>query len=1243
MFFKERVMRIFSFRFFLLNLFLLFSVNLCLATVNFGSRDSKINVLAGARLNVGSGNLSIDGTLSQETGGLVTGNSFSFDNGVLEQGAAESLLNGTFNPSATEVLQFTGNGVLRGEPGSLIYGVLISGLNNIISGQPTFVLPISLLNGSSEVVLDLQEALSQSLSLNGGRAVLKGDLALCDDVKIVGPGTVDLNNRQLSLGGAYKEHWSDDIVFERAASLVLTGSVSLDASWYFNSDSNISGNGAILDLSNNGKIVVGANTALYLEDIVIKGLGDTLGKIIFTSNTSKLYMSKVELALGSNYTITLGQIVVDGTSLFNHGPYQFNINTAANLTVDGVTLWLEPLSIEGAGGGNLNVSRPIYTSGSYSTTNVAANIADGTLTFLNDAIIKRAVQSSGGGNVDPAEQQLISGSVDTDVTMNYFIFLPANASMNFTGTAGVTLNGNGSVITFADVDFPQFIVQPGVTITLQDITLNNINNQTFQIFPGGRINIGDNVTFGFGEDVTFTAPAFNVLTGGSLTLVGAEGSTVLTLYDPVNPTSPILNIGNSTLTLANMSLTGIGHIIYGPDNLIALTGDAGANIDVNNGLNFKADGHDNNLTFIEDAITLSGLVVFGDKAVNELHVRFALINGLTAERIAAMERYPLLAISGGPGFIIGGVTGSSRLIFDDPYVVINLLDSNSIQLDTNAHLQYEELEVRTYPIKQLSSRVLDDGVQMHGLKIDNSFIRARLNRQNASINAAKNSVLKQVALDQDIQEILGQDSELVTDLRGISSEHINGFAEKDPLKIRKELLKMERAKLLDAGMTRSKGRYTPRSEVVEPASYDQQYSGQYVNSSEPFFGNIEMRNSQFDNFSVDPFLDLGLYMKQGSQILQGMADVSFVRNKHTVNIIGRDNKISVQREMHFSNNLLIDKNSSVEFNFVPTGYENPTLVFDAGSVIQVSENSTLIFSGNGKVVLSEGVIIHLLATEDSKTKEISNKSTLILTDGAVLDFADGANSKIDGIGNIIVQRAAAIRPSNAGSLVIGSSITDEISLNVTDNAQICLENPYINGISRISLQKMVTNLNFEKGGMLIVGANSIFELNVLNGAIANGVVTALSFGDNGFLVVKDNGYFRFAENRSETGSQKNYDFSWVGFLSNIRGGGYVEYKNISASKSFTGQVVGTSPELFTDVSNMTFEHLAYLLVDQLPVELADSIWYIKPNGLGVVITKNNVKVNLIAGDIIDREDEKGNIYGINNDKEFKITANGVRS
>jgi hypothetical protein len=76
----------------------------------------------------------------------------------------------------------------------------------------------------------------------------------------------------------------------------LTGSVALSGRWTFLGTNNLQGNGAVLDLSQGGQLVVPNDSLLYINDLYIRGLGNgSLGQIVLGGPTASIRTSNVFL------------------------------------------------------------------------------------------------------------------------------------------------------------------------------------------------------------------------------------------------------------------------------------------------------------------------------------------------------------------------------------------------------------------------------------------------------------------------------------------------------------------------------------------------------------------------------------------------------------------------------------------------------------------------------------------------------------------------------------------------------------------------------------------------------------------------------------------------------------------------------------------------------------------------------------------------------------------------------------
>jgi hypothetical protein len=285
-----------------------------------------------------------------------------------------------------------------------------------------------------------------------------------------------------------------------------------------------------------------------------------------------------------------------------------------------------------------------------------------------------------------------------------------------------------------------------------------------------------------------------------------------------------------------------------------------------------------------------------------------------------------------------------------------------------------------------------------------------------------------------------------------------------------------------------------------------------------------------------------------------------------------------------------------------------------------------------------------LATEDVKSKQILDRSSFILQDGAVLDFVNGAEASIRGIGNLTLQNGGFIKPTVPCSLLVGDDNLDDIELKVYGNSEICLDLPDATGVAKMSLQKADLSLYFQNGGMLTIGQNGLFELNVSGDQFSTGLIKELSFGHNGYLYIKAGGTFSFAPSRIEFQGNRDYSFAWKGSQSNISGMGLIKYVGYPGDVGFVAKLNTESEALFTDIDQLHFEDLAKYLVNKLP-SLNVSIWFDKPDGTSAVRTKNNVNVALLAGDKIYSDDKTtGEIFGRDvTRKSFTITADGKKS
>ena len=208
-----------------------------LSNVTFGSRQSAIKIASGAALNVSSPDnvFSVDGTLViGDPLTSVAGNQIAFDDGVLEYNGSEAQITGKYDPDVDpEEVILDGDASFDAEPGTAIQKITVIGQNNRVEGQPFLSDIIEMTDSSTTLSIATQSTLNKDIDLQGGKLFLYDDLRLADDVRFLNGGTVNLQDRQLTLGGYYSSAWTGDITWESATDLALAGDLAIGGTWTF--------------------------------------------------------------------------------------------------------------------------------------------------------------------------------------------------------------------------------------------------------------------------------------------------------------------------------------------------------------------------------------------------------------------------------------------------------------------------------------------------------------------------------------------------------------------------------------------------------------------------------------------------------------------------------------------------------------------------------------------------------------------------------------------------------------------------------------------------------------------------------------------------------------------------------------------------------------------------------------------------------------------------------------------------
>ncbi|MBS1987676.1 hypothetical protein JST56_01660 [Candidatus Dependentiae bacterium] len=1118
---------------------LLSSVDSVFCRINFSSRDAALKVGNKGRLNVSSSNFEVDGTLVTKQGASVEGNDFLFSDGILENNGTEVIMTATYVPTGNDSLELRGNGRFKVEPGTVIHQLTVFGADNRLEGQPLFANPINLNDSTTTLTIAIQNKLNNDINLTGGILKLDDDLDLADDTQLNGPGTIKLNRRTLGLGGFYSKPWSSSLHFDSATDMNLTGSVALSGRWTFLGTNNLQGNGAVLDLSQGGQLVVPNDSLLYINDLYIRGLGNgSLGQIVLGGPTASIRTSNVFFEFDTTYNFTTGGIYVDGVTTFVLKENDLIFDQQAKLTVDRTTLWLDVPNQDCGALGALRPPLPVFISHIWNNSNVLANISGGTLELLGTGTIKEIADKSLVA-VLGSDSCLFSGPITTTVTLNNSIFVACNQVIRI--DANICLDGCGQTIYFANTKKPQFIISENVTLCLRNINFSRINDTTFDFRTGARVNIEHSVAWEFSENVTFSTNFIKLVdeTGFNIfTLRGLSGRKKIS-FRSINPAlATLLDLQDNTLLLQSVELNGLGAITHLDSEIagaIALSGEAAVDIDVDTDMNFVVETVDNDMVLLKDSLRISGSILFGDCPCNALHIKSAFTDPVV-ERPGVTSGNPLVVLSGNPGLFVTSELGVAGVFFDDLSISVRNIHGNAFIVDDQSLINCKRLEILDNPIKQSSTEFRLEAIELFGQKIDPSFIRSPLNRAfygKVPVTALHLAREREREMFQENEQAI-LDQLTAENLRPLGKKKQNGRRKKRELdELLEQTLKSEASNVDDQALklpddhetadhvdirkpAGKQQKQTPRNTVVAcpniPASFDQTYENATFDASSSVVGNVRLRNGGITNFTLGT-APTNITLEGNSFVNQGTQNVTFGPS-HFMNIRGKDNRLKVTHNMVLSEGFCFEKNSELTIEFENSGDQAiiPTIHLPKDASLGLPEGCELRFEGAGEVIFADGAgftfggtvqaeIIPVgkpdcsilkgddgvIPTRVFQDQTILQRPRLIFDNGALLTLEHGATAQIGGIGFIGFFNASKLVLNKPSLLAIGNDVKqDDIKFCVNGCSEVRIDDEsgvIGGGPARLGFHGGTEALVFEDCGRLFIGRKGVLEINAQGPAV----------------------------------------------------------------------------------------------------------------------------------------------------------------
>ncbi|KKP22537.1 MAG: KID repeat protein [candidate division TM6 bacterium GW2011_GWF2_28_16] len=184
-------------------------------------------------------------------------------------------------------------------------------------------------------------------------------------------------------------------------------------------------------------------------------------------------------------------------------------------------------------------------------------------------------------NAGPEETILTKDPITGDISLDKSVFIHPDQKIHVVDNA--TIDGNGAVVIFGSPDKTQFTVEKGKIVTLKNIQLLRINQNTFDLrynayvdssspsnwlLDDGVIKIGQNVLFGLSENITMTQGLIELINNDAgdaqtFKLVGIEGQKQFQIA-PSNAYCNALSRADNGLTWAQRVA---GYTSYTPSQL----------------------------------------------------------------------------------------------------------------------------------------------------------------------------------------------------------------------------------------------------------------------------------------------------------------------------------------------------------------------------------------------------------------------------------------------------------------------------------------------------------------------------------------------------------------------------------------------------------------------------------------------------------------------------------------------------
>jgi hypothetical protein len=242
---------------------------------------------------------------------IETGVTFAFNDTHLIFTIADLEFETTSAQLSGPIIYLSGNNFVDFTQGTNPIPMLISGINNTMTGNGSINTPIIFADSAATLTYGLLGDVSEDMSLNGGTLILSRNLVLNDAATISGSGTINLGFNNIHFS-AQESSWTGTLKWNgEQSTMFLNGTLDLSGTWTITGSCIIQGQGNTLDFSQGGKIIVDTDSHLTIRNVRLAGVhGNVIDGI---DATAQVVLDNVTWVQNDHAAFTQGSLLFRNT------------------------------------------------------------------------------------------------------------------------------------------------------------------------------------------------------------------------------------------------------------------------------------------------------------------------------------------------------------------------------------------------------------------------------------------------------------------------------------------------------------------------------------------------------------------------------------------------------------------------------------------------------------------------------------------------------------------------------------------------------------------------------------------------------------------------------------------------------------------------------------------------------------------------------------------------------------------